>query len=275
MPGYFETMRTPLIAGRLPTIDDDVAGRRIAVIDSLLAARFPGGDAVGKQIWFNFGGLGTESVAHEVIGVVQRQAQDPPHVTPRETIYILPGTAGIFVMNNWVVRTSIAPEDLVPLVRNELAALDPALPVAAVRPMQSYVDDVAARTGFALQLLGAFGVVALAIAAVGLYAAIHFVVRQRRGEIGVRMSFGARPMHIFTMFMRQGLALAAVGIGIGGAVAFALAHTVSAFLFNVTPTDPVTYAAVGGFFLLIVLAATSLPALAAARTSPMTVLRED
>jgi predicted permease len=276
MPGYFETMRTPLLAGRLPTIDDDVAGRRIAVIDSLLAARFPGGDAVGKQIWFNFfGSLGTESVPHEVIGVVQRQAQDPPHVTPRETIYILPGAAGILVMNTWIVRTSIAPEDLVPLVRNELAAQDPALPVAAVRSMQSFVDDTAARTRFALQLFGAFGLIALAIAAVGLYAAIHFVVRQRRGEIGVRMSFGARPAQIFTMFLRQGLVLAAVGLAVGGAVAFALTHTVSAFLFNVTPTDPVTYTAVGGFFALIVLAATSLPALAAARTSPMTVLRED
>jgi putative ABC transport system permease protein len=245
------------------------------VIDSLLAARFPGGDAVGRQIWFNFGGANDQAVPHEVIGVVQRQLQDAPHEAPRETIYILPGTAGIVVMNTWVVRTSIALEDLVPLVRNELASLDPALPVAAVRPMQSFVDDMAARTGFALQLIGAFGLIALAIAAVGLYAAIHFVVRQRRAEIGVRMSFGARPAHIFAMFIRQGLVLAAVGIGVGGAVAFALAHTVSAFLFNVTPTDPVTYVAVGGFFALIVLTAASLPALAAARTSPMTVLRND
>jgi putative ABC transport system permease protein len=75
--------------------------------------------------------------------------------------------------------------------------------------------------------------------------------------------------------MRQGVVLAAVGIGVGGAVAFALAHTVSAFLYNVAPTDPATYAAVGGFFAVIVLAAASLPALAAARTSPMAVLRED
>jgi predicted permease len=276
MPGYFETMRTPLVAGRLPTIDDDVAGRRVAVIDSLLAARFPGGDAVGRQVWSNFGGdANAQAVPYEVIGVVQRQLQEAPHVAPRETIYLLPGNAGIVAMNSWVVRTSIAPEDLVPLVRHELALLDPALPVAAVRPMQSFVDDVAARTGFALQLFGAFGLVALAIAAVGLYAAIHFVVRQRRGEIGVRMSFGARPAHIFRMFIRQGLMLAAVGIGVGGAVAFALAHTVSAFLFNVTPADPVTYVAVGSFFALIVLAAASLPALAAARTSPMTVLREE
>jgi predicted permease len=274
MPGYFETMRTRLVAGRFPTIDDDVAGRRVAVIDSLLAARFPGGDAVGKQIWFNFQSMNPQAVAHEVIGVVQRQAQDAPHAVPRGAVYILPGTA-ILAPNAWVVRSGIAPENLIPLVRDELAALDAALPVAAVRTMQSYVDDVAARTGFALQLLGAFGLVALAIAAVGLYAAIHFVVRQRRAEIGVRMSFGARQGHIFAMFMRQGLVLAAVGISVGGAVALALAHTVSAFLYNVTPTDPVTYAAVGGFFAVIVLAAASLPALAAARTNPMTVLREE
>jgi len=275
MPGYFETMRTPLIAGRLPSIDEDVAGRHVVVIDSVLAARFPGGDAVGRQVWFNFAGANPQAVPHDVIGVVQRQLQDAPHEAPRATIYMLPGTVGILLINTWVVRSRIPSDDLLGLVRHELASLDPTLPVAAVRPMQSFVDDVTARTGFALQLFSAFGLVALAIAAVGLYAAIHFVVRQRRAEIGVRMSFGARPAHIFRMFIGQGLVLAVVGIGVGGAVAFALGHTVSAFLFNVSPADPVTYAAVGSVFTLIVLAAASLPALAAARTSPMTVLRED
>jgi predicted permease len=275
MPGYFETMRTPLVAGRLSTMDDDVLGRRVVVIDNLLAARFPDGDAVGKQIWFNFANANPQPVAHEVIGVVQRQVQDAPHAVPRGAVYMLPGTAGVVAPNSWVVRSGIAAEKLIPLVREELGALDPALPVATVRTMQSYVDEVAARTGFALQLLGAFGLVALAIAAVGLYAAIHFVVRQRRAEIGVRMSCGARQGQIFALFMRQGLMLAAVGIGVGGAAAFALAHTVSAFLYNVTPTDPLTYMAVGGVFALVVLAASSLPALAAARTSPMMVLREE
>jgi predicted permease len=275
MPGYFETMRTPLVAGRLPTPDDDVLGRRVTVIDSLLAARFPDGDAVGRQIWFNFQNTDPQPVAHEVIGVVQRQVHDAPHAVPRGTVYLVPGTAGVIGPNAWVVRSGLAAANLIPLVRDELVALDPALPVAAVRTMQSYVDEVSARTGFALQLLGAFGLVALAIAAVGLYAAIHFVVRQRRAEIGVRMSFGARQANIFAMFMRQGLVLAAVGLGVGGAVAYVLAHTVSAFLYNVKPTDPLTYAAVGGFFALVVLGASSLPALAAARTSPMTVLREE
>jgi predicted permease len=273
-PGYFETMRTPLVAGHLPTIDDDVAGRRVIVIDSLLAARFPDGDAVGRQVWLALPGGGVQT-SYEVIGVVKRQLQEGPHETPRETIYALPAVSNNFIANSWVVRTSVAPERLIPLVRDELASLDPAIPVSAVRPMQSFLDDVTARTSFALQLLGAFGLIALAIAAVGLYAAIHFVVRQRRAEIGVRMSFGARQGHIFRMFMRQGLVLAAVGISVGGVVAFALAHTIAAFLFNVTPTDTVTYAAVGGFFALVVLAAASLPALAAARTSPMTVLREE
>jgi cell division protein FtsX len=274
MPGYFETMRTPLVAGRLPTVDDDVTGRNVVVIDTLLAAQFPGSDAIGRQIWSNFGAT-TPQEPLEVVGIVQRQLQEPPYETPRETIYMSPGTADIAYAPTWVVRTPISPEDLLPLVRHELASLDPTLPVTAVRPMRSYVDDVTARTAFAFQLFGAFGFVALAIAAVGLYAAIFFIVRQRRAEIGLRMSFGAQPAHIFRMFMRQGLVLAAVGLGIGAAVAFALGHTVSAFLFNVTPTDPVTYVAVGGFFAVIVLAAASLPALAAARTSPMTVLREE
>jgi putative ABC transport system permease protein len=108
-----------------------------------------------------------------------------------------------------------------------------------------------------------------------LYAAIHFLVRQRRAEIGVRMSFGARPADIFRQFLRHGLLLAGIGIVVGLVAAVSLSQTLSGLLVNITPTDPATYAVTALFFVAIALLASSLPALGAARVNPMTVLREE
>jgi predicted permease len=274
LPGYFETMRTPLLAGRHLTRDDEINERRVAVVDDVMvAASWPGQDPIGKPVWIRLND--PEPVAFEVIGVVRRQLQDNLHEAPRESIYFTAGSGGQFGANAWVVRGAVPPESLLPLVRRELAALDAGLPLVQVQTMDAFVDAAMDRTRFALQLIGAFGIAALLIAAVGLYAAIHFLVRQRRAEIGVRMSFGARPGDIFRQFLRHGLTLAVIGIGVGLAAALALSRTLSGLLVNVTPTDPATYAAIAGFFLVIALVASAIPALRAARVNPMTVLRDD
>jgi predicted permease len=274
LPGYFETMRTPLLAGRHLTRDDELNERRVAVVDDVLAAAsWPGEDPIGKQVWVRLNA--PEPVPFEVVGVIRRQLQDNLHEAPRESIYFTAGSSGQFGVNAWVLRSDLGAEALLPLLRRELAALDPGLPLVQAQPMNTFVAAAMARTRFALQLIGAFGVAALVIAAVGLYAAIHFLVRQRRAEIGVRMSFGARPADIFRQFLRHGLVLAAVGIAIGLAAALALSHTLSGFLVNVAPTDPVTYVAIAAGFLVVALLASSIPALRASRLNPMTVLRDE
>jgi predicted permease len=274
LPGYFETMRTPLLAGRHLTRDDEINERPVAIVDDVLAKiSWPDEDPIGKQVWVRLNA--PEPVPLEVVGVIRRQLQENLHEAPRETIYFTAGSGGQFGVNAWVLRSSVAPDALLPLVRRELAALDADLPLVQVQPMQTFVTAAMARTRFALQLIGAFGVTALLIASVGLYAAIHFLVRQRRAEIGVRMSFGARPKDIFRQFLRHGMGLAAVGIGIGLIGAFALSRTLSGLLVNVAPTDPATFGMIAIVFFVVALAASAIPAMRAARVDPMTVLRDE
>jgi len=274
LPGYFESMQTELLAGRFLTRDDDVNARPYVVVDDTMAQKtWPGANPIGERLWVR---LTQEMTSLEVVGVVRHQAQDNLHEVPRETIYFPNGIAGTFGgINDWVLRTEVEPLSLVPLVKRELAALDPRLPLAKVRPMSNYVSDAMSRTRFALQLMGAFGAAALVIAAIGLYAVIHYVVRQRRAEIGVRMSFGAERADIFKLFLRYGIALAGAGLAIGVAAALALSRSIRGLLVGVTPNDWPTYLAAALFFVLIALAASFVPAWRAARVEPMRVLREE
>jgi predicted permease len=274
LPGWFDTMRTPLLAGRHLTRDDEINASAVVVIDDVMAATsWPGEDPVGKQVWLRL--QQPEPQPFEVVGVVRRQLQDSLHDAPRETVYFTAGSAGLFGANAWAVRASGSVDGLLEQIRREVAALDPALPLAQVRMMGDYVGDATARTRFALQLIGVFGAAALLIAMVGLYAAIHALVRQRQAEIGLRMSLGARAADIFRLFVRHGLLLTAVGITIGLATALGVSQTLGAFLVRTSATDPLTYAVVAACFLLITLAASALPALRAARVQPMAVLRDE
>ena len=153
--------------------------------------------------------------------------------------------------------------------------MDPRVPLADVRPMSDYVADAMSRTRFALQLVGAFGLAALTIAAIGLYAVVHYAVRQRRAEIGVRMSFGAAGGDIFALFLRHGLTMAAFGLLLGGIAALGLSRGLGSFLVGVSAHDPLTYAAAAVLFACVALAASVLPSWRAARLQPMRVLREE
>lgn len=275
LPGYFETTQSELLAGRFLNRDDEENARPYVVVDETLAqAAWPGEDPIGKRVWVRL--TTPEMTAFEVVGVVRHQSQDSLHEVPRETIYFPNSSAaGIGGINDWVVRAAVEPLSLVPQVKAELAAMDPRLPLAKVRPMTGYVADAMARTRFALQLIGAFGAAALTIAAIGLYAAIHYAVRQRRAEIGVRMSFGAAGRDIFTLFLRYGAAMAAAGVVIGAVAAVGLSRGLGGFLVGVTANDPVTYGAAALFFALVALAASLVPAWRASLVQPMRVLREE
>ena len=275
LPGYFETSGAELLTGRYLARDDDENARPYVVVDDALAQKsWPGEDPIGKRVWVRL--TTPEMTSYEVVGVVRHQAQDSLHEAPRETIYFSNGIAGpVGGINDWVVRTSVEPLSLVPQIKRELAEIDARLPLAKIRPMGDYLSDAMSRTRFALQLIGTFGAAALVIAAIGLYAVIYYVVRNRRAEIGVRMSFGAGGNDIFRLFLRYGLALAAAGLGIGALAAVGLSRSISGFLVGVTATDLPTYVATAAFFALIALAASLVPAWRAARVEPMRVLREE
>ena len=273
LPGYFETTQTELLAGRYLSRDDDVNARPYVVVDETLAQKsWPGEDAVGKQVWVR---LAQEITPYEVAGVVRHQVQESLHEAPREVIYFANGAVGAFGgINDWVIRTDVEPLSIVPQVKRVLAAMDAGLPLAKVRPMRDYLADSMARTRFALQLIAVFGVAALAIAAIGLYAVIHYAVQQRRAEVGVRMSFGARGEDIFRLFLHYGLLLALIGVSTGVLAAVALSRSISSLLVGVTAQDPPTYILAALLFVLIAAAASVVPAWRASRIEPMRVLRE-
>jgi ABC-type antimicrobial peptide transport system permease subunit len=147
--------------------------------------------------------------------------------------------------------------------------------VADVVTMRQYVDDAMGPTRFALTLIGLFGLVALVLAAVGLYGVLSYVVRQRTAEIGVRMAFGAETGSILKLVVGQGLALAGAGVGLGLLVALPLTGVMESLLVGVTPTDPVTFVGISGLFVLVAGLACWLPARRATFVDPVSALRDD
>jgi ABC-type antimicrobial peptide transport system permease subunit len=174
-----------------------------------------------------------------------------------------------------VARTARDPLSVAGAIRGEIRQMDPSVPVSNVRSMNEVVTIALATprlTGF---LLSAFAAIALALAAVGIYGVLAYVVSQRTQEIGIRLAIGADRSRVLGMVLRQGLGLAATGIVAGLAGAFALTRLMASLLYNVRPHDPLTFAAVTVALLLVALAASILPARRATKVSPITALRAE
>jgi putative ABC transport system permease protein len=272
LPGYFETMRTPLIEGRTFTDDDNAPGRNVAIIDQLLAAKaFPNESAIGKAIFIPM--LSGRKV--EVIGVVKHQRIASLAEQGREQIYFTDAFLLTGVSRQWAIRTAGDPAKLAPAVRAELARFDRQLLMLEVRPMDAILRRAEAGTRFSLLLIGGFAVVAALLAGVGLYGVLATVVRQRTAEIGVRMAFGATPTGIFNLVAGLGLRLSAIGIAIGVLAALGLTRAMASMLVGVAATDPATFGAIAVLFLVIGGLASWLPARRAAALDPAVALREE
>ncbi|HYM11563.1 MAG TPA: ABC transporter permease [Bryobacterales bacterium] len=273
LPGYFETMRIPLLAGRTFTEDDNAPGRRVAVLDQFLAAKaFPNESAVGKRI---FAFVDFPSPLVEVIGVVAHQRLASLAEPGREQIYFLDGFVGIGVSRYWAIRTAGDPAKYAAAVRAEIAKLDRQLVISRVQPMDALVERAQAGTRFSLLLIGMFAAIAALLAGVGIYGVLSTVVRQRTAEIGVRIALGATPAGIFRLVVGHGLRLSAAGIAIGLVAALGLTRVISSMLVGVKATDPTTFAAMAVLFFLIAAIASWLPARRAAGLDPAAALREE
>ena len=267
--GYFEAMRTRVIEGRTFTEADAAPGRNVIVIDEVLARMaFPGTSAVGQRLWSRPGGQ--ENIPFEVIGVVQHQRNLSPAVDSRQTWYT-PG----FATNQWVLRTTGSPMQVLQNVRDQVKQFNGSLLVANARPLHDLVDDARAETRFALWCIGLFAVIATLLSSIGLYGVLSTTVSMRTAEIGMRMALGATTRNIFRLIVRQGAVLSATGIVAGVFIAFLLSRLMTALLVGVKPTDPATFAITGALFLAIALIACSIPALRATRLAPVAALRED
>jgi putative ABC transport system permease protein len=274
LPGYFEAMRTPVISGRTFTDADNVPGAKVVVIDRLLAAKaFPGQPAVGKLLLSRF--RTPEPESFDVIGVVEHQRHETLAHDGRETLYFSDGMIGYGFATRWALRTAGDPASLAPQVRAAVAAIDPMVPVAELKPMSDYVRRAQAPTRFALVCITAFAAIAAVLAAVGLYGTLATVVRQRTTEIGVRMAFGAPRERIFSLVVGRGLVLSGAGIVIGLLVALSLTRVMRSLLVGVEPTDPLTFVVISLVFAALATIACWIPARRAAALDPAGALRDE
>lgn len=279
LPGYFEAMKTKLIAGRAFTQTDNDTTTTGIIIDNLLVAKaFPGQSpqsVIDKQL---FGRINTpEPMTYHIIGVVEHERHLGLAEPGRQAVFAVDGMLGFGAASRWAVRTNGDPTRLIPAVRAALAQVDAQVPMGEVKPMSEYVNRAMAPTRFSLVLIAIFGVVAAVLAAIGLYGVLSTTVRQRTAEIGIRMAFGATNESIFRLMIGQGLMLSAVGIGVGIAAALALTGVMekASMLISIKPTDPITYVAIAVLFVVIASVASWVPARRAASLDPNAALREE
>jgi predicted permease len=272
-PGYFHTLGIPLKRGRDFTEHDKEDTERVAIIDENLAHHFwpeyPAGlDPVGQRLLV--GGVNPKPAT--IVGIVGNVRQGLDDSAWPDSVYsTLPQNPVPWAL--LAVRATGAPLSLTRAVRAQVQALDPDQTVASVETMDDLVESEVGQRRLLMMLLGSFAAVALLLALVGIYGVIAYSAAQRTQEVAIRRALGAQQADILRMIIRQGLALAMVGIGIGLAGAFALTRLMTSLLFHVSATDPATFVGVAALFLLAAFVASYLPARRATRIHPMTALR--
>jgi predicted permease len=272
-PGYFDTMRTPLVRGRTFTEADNDPKRNLVVVDTMLASKaFPNADAVGKRILIRIRTAEPEWV--EIIGVVGHQRVTSLSDPGREQVYFAERFLGGGGAAHWAVRTAGDPAHLSAVVRAAVAETDPQWLINEMQPMSALVSRAQSTTRFSLILMGVFAIIAAVLVGVGLSGVLSTMVRQRTAEIGVRMALGASPSRILRLIMVYGLRLSVAGIVIGLPSAFVLTRAMRSMLVGVRPTDPTTYLIMGVVFFVIAAVSLYLPARRAAALAPTAALRE-
>ncbi|HKY27442.1 MAG TPA: ABC transporter permease [Pyrinomonadaceae bacterium] len=274
LPGYFEAMGTRVLAGRSFTEEDNTPDRNMLIIDQALAAKaFPNESAVGKKILFRV--RTPEAQWGEIVGVVAHQRNTSLIEPGREQLYITDGYLNHQAASWWALRTDGDPASIAGAVRDVVKRSGNETFINELQTMDTRVVEAQAQTRFSLLLIAVFSTIAVLLAAVGLYGVLATSVRQRTAEIGVRMALGAAPSRIFRLMVGKGIYLSVIGIAIGLVAAYGLTRILESMLVEVTPTDPVTFVAVGVLFLFIAIMASWLPALRAARLDPTTALRAE
>jgi putative ABC transport system permease protein len=277
-PDYLQALGISLRRGRYFTAQDRLDSPPVVVIDETLARKhFPDEDPLGQRL--QIGQTGT--LPYEIVGVVghvkhygldgevpvEAQFYFPLSQVPVER---MPNIAnGISV----VARTQIEPQSLAAPVRSQILSVAPDQPVFNVRTMKEIVNESIASRRFSMFLLLVFALVALVLAAVGIYGVMAYSVTQRTHEIGIRMALGAQAADVLRMILRQGLLLILVGIAVGLAVAFALTRVLASLLYGVSATDPLTFAAISLLLVTVALLACYIPARRATKVDPMVALR--
>jgi predicted permease len=272
-PGYFETMGNPLVAGRDITWTDIYQLRRVVIVSETLAREYWGSpsNALGKRV------RGFRPAWYEIVGVSGNERDDGLH-QPATAIVYWPLLNEVYSTRSiaYAVRSSrVGSPGLLRELRRAVWSVNPHLPLANVQTLEDIQADSMARTSFAMVMLAIAAAVALLLGLVGIYGVIAYIAAQRTREIGIRIALGAQTGDVRRLFLRHGLLLTGSGIAIGIGVSLALTRVMSALLFGVSPTDPLTYAGVSVALAVVALLAMWLPAFRASRVDPVAVLRGD
>ncbi|MFY9554893.1 MAG: ABC transporter permease [Blastocatellia bacterium] len=273
-PRYFHTLGIRLIQGREFTEQDRAGSTPVAIVNEKLAGKlWPGESAIGKLLSVPFWNEPSRPPV-EIVGV----ARDTKHrslIADMPMLIYLPELQCYDGRATLVARTEGDPASLISAIRAAVASLDKDLTLYAVKTMSQQIDSTLWQQRMAAGLIGVFGLLALALAAIGIYGVIAQSVAQRTREIGIRMALGAGARDVMRMIMRHGLALALAGVAVGVAAAFALTRLMSSLLYGVSSSDPMTFAVSAVALIGVALGACFVPARRATRVDPMIALRCD
>jgi predicted permease len=278
-PGYFEAMGISLIEGRTFTEADRGDSDPVVIVNEAFARRYwPDGSALEKRVGI---GGGEDSRFTRIVGVVGNVRHNgvtaevkPGWFLPLAQAHLTTGFTMVGSMT-LAIRSSVAPESLVPAVRRIVSDIDPKVPIAEIRSLEDVLGSAVAPSRFTMALLVAFSGLALLLASVGVYGIVSYVVSQRRTEIGIRMALGASRSSVVSIVGRQVVLSTAAGIVVGCAAALVATSTMAAVLHGVQPSDPLTFASVPLVLFATALAGSLIPALRATRVNPVTTLRSE
>lgn len=267
---YFKVTGIPILQGR--GFDDDVdqeGAPKVAIVNEALAELYwPGRSPVGERVYDD----GVEGEATEIIGVSRNHKVRSLGEKPRPYIHFARSQSPTTAVNI-VARTRGQAESVLPVIRNEILKMEPEIVFTDEGTAAEVVELTLLPTRLGARLLGAFGALALLLAAVGLYGVIAYAVSRRTHEVGLRMALGAEAPAVLKMILRQGMVLAVFGVGIGAVLAALVARVLQALLYGVSLVDPLSYGVAAAVLLTVALAANLIPAWRASRVSPMTALR--
>jgi len=286
-PAYLQVMQIPLLRGRFLTDADNERASPVVVIDEDFARRyFAGKDPIGKHI-YGVDKVTGESRAEEVVGLVGHVRQwglaDDSIETMHAQVYrpstqASDGRTALIARSTHVylrTKEGVAPASVFTAVRDRLAQRNGDVVAFQPEPMERIVADSIARQRFTMILFTGFAVVALLLASVGIYGVLSYVVGQRTQEIGIRMALGAQRGDVLRAFLRDGARMTLIGVAAGGVAALVLTRLMASILFEVKPTDPVTFGGVAVLLCAIALLACYIPARRAASVEPMQALRSE
>ncbi len=284
-PHYYDVFRIPLVSGRIFNDRDVANSQAVLVINEAFQTKyFPKENPLGQRITIARGlGKEFEDRTRMIVGVVKNVREGGLNNDPMPVMYI-PSTQVPELMqrfaNNvlpqiWVVRTQADPLKMTDAMRQPFLAVDSQLAVAEFKTMDHVLEGATSVQNFSMTLLGAFAVLALVLAAIGIYGVVSYMVEQRTNEIGIRMALGAEQSSVLAMVTRHGLLLASIGVLGGLAGAFGLTRFLKTLLYGVQPADPTTFASVAATLLVVAALASVIPALRATRVDPVIALRSE